>query len=163
VNKVSAVATCVAAGKQIHGGGKILVRLPGYHSCSAEKLRQDGRHHAGRERKGNERVEVAWIKGAIYPGANADCETNDDHRPKGNRRQHEVAANRAERGRAPGQEWAHTREEQQKQPDGNRYAIIKRCSDRNFAALDVFTEDGKERSPEDYEASGEQDKIVEEK
>ena len=73
----------------------------------------------------------------------------------------EVAADGAQRSGAPGKQRTDARQEEQEESDGNGDAVIERRAHRNFGALHVFAEDGEERSPQNDEAGGEQDKIIE--
>ena len=75
---------------------------------------------------------------------------------------HEVTADGAQRRGAPGEQRADAGEEEQEDADGHSHAVIEGRAHGDLRALNEFGEHGEERSPENREAGGQKDEVVEE-
>src|SRR5208282_1026597 len=152
MDHVAAVAAGVAHG-EFDGGGKHV------HSCAgaddhgaAEELAENGEGDEDAEDEAGQGVEVAETERKRH-GAR---ERAPGKGPA------EIAAQAVERGAAPGEQGADAGEKQQEEADGNVYFVEEGRADADFISRKGLGDDREERAPENGEASGQQDQIVEE-
>ncbi len=164
MDDVAAVAAGVAAGELDGGGEEVLrglccwmTRAPWRNSAKMAVMTK-----AARE-KVIQRVEGALVIGGENgPGMDAEGDDGDGHDESDDAGQNEVFADAAHGGAAPGEQRADAGEQEQEDSDGDGDAVIEGRADGDAIALNVFGEDREERAPEDGEAGGEQDQVVEE-
>ncbi len=125
---------------------------------AAQKFRRNGGDHAGAQREGHQRIEG----GLIVPGPKS--RGHQDNRSGHNRGagQDKVAPDALERCAAPRQERADAGEEEKEEADRQRDAVKERRADSDLVALHVLRDDGEQRAPQDREAGGKQNQVIEE-
>ncbi len=143
------------------GGEEVCAGLGADYFGSAEELFEDGGDDACAEGEGDQGEEGGLHVVAIVPGAEAAEHEDDGGGGHDDGGKDEVAADGAEGGRAPGEQRADAGEEEEEEADGDVDAVVERRAYGDLGALDVLAEDGEERAPEDGEAGGEQDHVVE--
>ena len=161
VDHVAAVAPRIAPDQLILRPDDVPPALPHNHQRPAHKLRADRGKHSRRQPKCNQRVEVAPIKCSVMPRPHASQQAADHRNPQHNHRQHKVAPYALERRCAPRQQRTHAHQKQQEQPNRYGHAVVPRRVHCNLRALDVFAQNGVERSPHNHKARRQQHQVVE--
>ncbi len=115
---------------------------------------------ADTERDADQRVDAgadvrrrpAYLRDQGRTPAMISTSVGDDDRDAG---KDEVAADGAQRSRAPGQQRTYAGEEEKEDANGHGHAVIEGRAHRDLRALHELGEDREERSPENREAGRE--------